>query len=110
MTHGKSDEQIIATTHNTARFFVEHRQVAWVLLIATALWGVFAYVRMPQRKDPIFPARTAVAICVWPGVPAEKIESLVTRKIEDKIAENSTITKLESVVRTSVSITYFNID
>ena len=65
---------------------------------------------MPQRKDPVFPARTAVAVCVWPGVNAEKIEALVTRKIEDKIAENPTITKLESVVRTSVSITYFNID
>jgi multidrug efflux pump subunit AcrB len=110
MSRGKTDDQIIATTHNVARFFVEHRQVAWVLLIATALWGTFAYVKMPKRKDPVFPARTAVAICVWPGVNAEKIEALVTRRIEDKIAENSTITKLESVVRTSVSITYFNID
>jgi multidrug efflux pump subunit AcrB len=110
MSHGKTDEHLIATTRNSARFFVEHRQVAWVLLIATALWGVFAYVRMPKRKDPAFPNRSAVAICVWPGVNAEKIEALVTRRIEDKIAENSTATKLESLVRTSVSITYFSID
>jgi len=102
MTHGKTDDQVIASTHNSARFFVEHRQVAWVLLVATALWGVYAYVKMPKRKDPVFPARTAVAVCVWPGVAAEKIEALVTRRIEDKIAENSTITKLESLVRTSV--------
>ena len=110
MSHGKTDEQIVASTHNTARFFVEHRQVAWVLLVATALWGVFAYFKMPKRKDPIFPARTAVAVCIWPGVSAEKIEALVTRRIEQKIAENSTITKLESIVRTSVTIVYFNID
>src|SRR5262249_45095051 len=65
---------------------------------------------MPKRKDPVFPSRTAVAVCVWPGISAEKIEALVTRKIEAKIAENPTITKLESIVRTSVTIVYFNID
>ncbi|MEI6667219.1 MAG: efflux RND transporter permease subunit [Acidobacteriota bacterium] len=110
MSHGHNDDQSIATTQNAARFFVEHRQVAWVLLVATILWGVFAYYKMPKRKDPVFPARTAVAVCVWPGVSAEKIEALVTRKIEQKIAENPTITKLESIVRTSVTIVYFNID
>ena len=110
MSHGHNDDQLVATTHNTARFFVEHRQVAWVLLVATIFWGVFAYYKMPKRKDPVFPARTAVAVCVWPGVSAEKIEALVTRKIEQKIAENPTITKLESIVRTSVTIVYFNID
>jgi len=46
----------------------------------------------PKRKDPVFPSRTAVAVCVWPGISAEKIEALVTRKIESKIAENPTIT------------------
>jgi multidrug efflux pump subunit AcrB len=110
MSHGKSDDQTIATTHNAARFFVEHRQVAWVLLVATLGWGIFAYFKMPKRKDPVFPNRTAVAVCVWPGVSAEKIEALVTRKIEQKIAENPSITKLESIVRTGVTIVYFNID
>ncbi len=110
MSHGHNDDQAVATTRNTARFFVEHRQVAWVLLVFTVLLGVFAYFKMPKRKDPVFPARTAVAVCIWPGVSAEKIEALVTRKIEQKIAENPTITKLESIVRTSVTIVYFNID
>ena len=110
MSHGTQDGPSAAHTHNAARFFVEHRQVGWVLLVATLLWGVFAYDKMPKRKDPVFPARTAVAVCVWPGVSAEKIEALVTKKIESKIAENPTITKLESIVRTSVTIVYFNID
>src|SRR5471032_2868504 len=110
MTDPTSAGPSAAHTHNAARFFVEHRQVGWVLLVATLVWGVFAYYKMPKRKDPVFPSRTAVAVCVWPGVSAEKIEALVTRKIEAKIAENPTITKLESIVRTSVTIVYFNID
>jgi multidrug efflux pump subunit AcrB len=79
MAHGKSDEEIIRTKRNTARYFVETRQLAWVLLAATIAWGVYGYRTMPQRKDPDVPIRDAVAICAWPGASAESIEQLVTR-------------------------------
>ena len=88
MAH-RGDNEIIATTHNVARFFVEKRAISWVLLVAVMAWGIFGYARMPKRKDPDIPVREAVAICPWPGVRAEKIEQMVTRKIEDKVAENS---------------------
>ncbi|MGO9602047.1 MAG: efflux RND transporter permease subunit [Candidatus Binataceae bacterium] len=90
MAH-RSDTELIATTHNVARFFVENRAISWVLLIGVMAWGALAYARMPKRKDPDIPVRQAVAICPWPGVRAEKIEQMVTRKIEGKIAENSSI-------------------
>src|SRR5262245_4901782 len=87
----KSDAEFIEKTHNTARFFVEHRQIAWVLLIGTVLWGWYGYKSMPQRKDPDIPVRVAVAMTPWPGVQAQEVEQLVTRPIEEKIAENSYI-------------------
>jgi hypothetical protein len=33
-----TDAELIANARNTARFFSEHRQIAWVLLAATLLW------------------------------------------------------------------------
>ncbi|MGC1343467.1 MAG: efflux RND transporter permease subunit, partial [Candidatus Binataceae bacterium] len=90
MAH-RSDEEIIRTTHNTARFFVENRAISWVLLLAVVAWGVYGYFHMPKRKDPDIPVRQALAICPWPGVSAEKIEQTVTRKMEEKIATNSYI-------------------
>src|SRR2546425_1997201 len=99
MSHGKSDTEIVRTTHNTARFFTETRQLAWVLLVGTFVWGIFAYFRMPQRKDPDIPVRVAVALCPWPGSSAEKVEQLVTRKIEEKLAENAKIDRIDSVSR-----------
>ena len=78
MSHGKSDQELINGKHNTARFFVEKRQVAWVLLILTCVWGVYGYISMPQRKDPEVQVRTAVALVPWPGASAEKVEQLVT--------------------------------
>jgi multidrug efflux pump subunit AcrB len=103
MAHGRRDEDIVRTTHNTARFFTETRHVSWVMLIFTLIWGVYGYVSMPQRKDPDIPLRVAAALITWPGASAEKIEQLVTRRVEETIAGNSTIDKITSNTRTSTS-------
>ena len=90
-THHKSDAEIIATTHNVARFFTEHRQVALILLIATFVWGWYGYHNMPKRKDPDIPVRVASAQCQWPGATAEQVEQLITRPMEQAAAQNTTI-------------------
>src|ERR1700691_1004777 len=90
-THHKSDAEIIATTHNTARFFTEHRQVGLILLLATFVWGWYGYHHMPKRKDPDIPVRVAAAQCQWPGATAEQVEQLITRPIEQAAAQNTTI-------------------
>ncbi|MGO8880895.1 MAG: efflux RND transporter permease subunit [Desulfomonilaceae bacterium] len=100
----KKDEDLIANTHNVSRFFVENRQISWVLLVAVLALGVYGYCRMPQRKDPEIPVRVAVALCPWPGVKAEKVEELVTRKIDSKIAENEKVERIESTSRTGLSV------
>ncbi|HEX6717001.1 MAG TPA: efflux RND transporter permease subunit [Pyrinomonadaceae bacterium] len=110
MSHGKSDQELIKNKHNTARFFVQTRQVAWVLLILTCLWGVYGYLSMPQRKDPEVQVRTAVALVPWPGSSAEKVEQLVTKKVEEQMAGNSKVTKIESISRTGLAIIYVELD
>src|SRR5215467_7594838 len=87
----KSDAEIVATTHNTARYFTEHRQVGLILLLATFVWGFFGYHNMPKRKDPNIPVRVASAQCPWPGATAEQVEQLITRPIEQVLAMNSNL-------------------
>src|ERR1700676_3960633 len=86
-----TDTELIQHTHNTARYFVEHRQIAWAALFGVLGWGVYGYFSMPQRKDPEIPVRVAVAACQWPGATAQEVEQLVTRPIEETIAQNKTI-------------------
>jgi len=100
------DATIIAKTHNTARYFTEQRQVAWVALIGTVLWGIIGYFSMPQRKDPDIPAGIALVICSWPGMDAERIEERVTRRIEEVVAENSQVNAVRSTSRTGISYVY----
>jgi multidrug efflux pump subunit AcrB len=87
----KNDQDRIEKTHNAPRFFVEHPQVSWVLLVGVLVWGWFGYHSMPQRKDPDIPVRVAAAFCSWPGATAQQVEQFVTRPIEDAVAENKTI-------------------
>ncbi|HEV3469672.1 MAG TPA: efflux RND transporter permease subunit [Pyrinomonadaceae bacterium] len=110
MSHGKSDREHIERTRNTARFFVETRHVAWVLLAATCLWGVYGYLTMPQRKDPEVQVRQAVALVPWPGASAERVEQLVTRKVEEQMAANTKVTKVESISRTGIAVVYVELD
>src|SRR6266496_3647427 len=87
----KRDQDRIEKTHNAPRFFVEHPQVSWVLLVGVLVWGWFGYQSMPQRKDPDIPVRVAVAFCGWPGATAQQVEQFLARPIEDAVAENKTI-------------------
>src|SRR5215471_7702989 len=109
MSEPHNDQRFIDETHNTARFFTETRHVSWVLMIGTLVWGIYGYTKMPQRKDPDIPIRQALALCPWPGTSAEKIEELVTRRIEEKVAENVKVEKIESNTRTGITAVYITL-
>ncbi len=110
MAHRKTDDEYIQKTHNTARYFVEHPHISWVLLVAVVVWGIFGYMGMPQRKDPDIPVRQAMIVCPWPGMVTDKVEQLVTRKIELKIAENTHLKRIESTTRVGVSVVTVELD
>src|SRR5258708_2392924 len=86
-----SDQDRIEKTRNVPRFFVENPQVSWVLLVGVLVWGWLGYHSMPQRKDPDIPVRVAVASCSWLGATAQQVEQLITRPIEDAVAQNKSI-------------------
>ncbi|MCE5324403.1 efflux RND transporter permease subunit [bacterium] len=106
----KENKVIDNSKNNISRFFVENKQLSWVLLIATCLWGIFSYVNMPQRKDPEILVRKAVAVTPWYGANAEKVEQLVTKKVEETIGKNASIKKIESISRDNLSIVFCEID
>ncbi|MEN6357631.1 MAG: efflux RND transporter permease subunit [Armatimonadota bacterium] len=106
----EDNRSIRNSKNNISRFFVENKQLSWVLLIATCLWGIFSYASMPQRKDPEILVRKAVAVTPWVGANAEKVEQLVTKKVEETIGKNASIKKIESISRDNLSIVFCEID
>src|SRR5215467_12796996 len=116
MAH-KPESEIIQHTHNTARFFTEHRQVSLILLIGVFLWGWYGYQKMAKRKDPNLPVRIAVASTPWPGATAQEVEQLVTRPIEQTMAQNAFIRPpvasdfgIRSISLPELSLVYVQLD
>src|ERR1700693_721659 len=91
---------------NISQLFVTKRPIAWTAMISVLVWGVYAYMMMPQRQDPIIPVVTGVIVTAYPGAEAEKVEQEVTRKIERKAAENPAVEHVKSISRPGMSIVY----
>lgn len=91
---------------NISQLFVVKRPIAWTAMISVMVWGVYAYLMMPQRQDPIIPVVTGVILTPYPGAEAEKVEQEVTRKIERKVAENPAVDHVKSISRPGMSIVY----
>src|SRR4029450_5908205 len=104
------DQHETATGFNGARYFVEHRPISWVLFVGVLVWGVGAYQAMPKRKDPDIPGRPVAVVTPWPGQSAESVEQLVTRKIEEKIAQNIRVSEIKSTSRLGLSVVYAEVD
>jgi len=95
---------------SVARFFVENRQVSWVLLVGVIAWGIWAYAAMPKRKDPDIPVRQVAVVTPWLGQSAERVEQLVTRKIEERVAQNVRVSEITSTTRPGLSVVYAEVD
>src|SRR5215472_16603815 len=105
-----SDVETPSARHNVSRFFVENRQISWVLFVTVLAWGVWAYRAMPQRKDPDIPVRQVAVVTPWPGQSAERVEQLVTRKIEERLAQNIRLSEVKSISRSGLSVVYAEVD
>jgi multidrug efflux pump subunit AcrB len=104
------DLEMTRPQYSVARFFVENRHVSWVLLVGVIAWGIWAYAAMPKRKDPDIPVRQVAVVTPWPGQSAERVEQLVTRRIEERVAQNIRVSEITSTSRPGLSVVYAEVD
>jgi len=101
-----TDQELIARSRSSARYVINHSQVAFVGLAAVLAWGVFGYVSMPQRKDPDIQVRQCMIVTPWPGIEAARVEQLITRKIERQVGLNARIDEIKSISRNGLSVVF----
>ena len=74
------------------------------VIILLCVTGIFAYFTMSRAEDPLYIVRTAEVTTYWPGASPERVEQLVTDKIEKRIQEISEVDYIESESKTGVSV------
>ncbi|MFK8017967.1 MAG: efflux RND transporter permease subunit [Gammaproteobacteria bacterium] len=87
---------------------IAQNRVTAVVVSLLLIAGVLAFMALPKAQDPGFIVRTAVISTQLPGASPERIEQLVTDKIEKKAQEMPEVDSITSDSRTGISIVYVN--
>ena len=83
---------------NLTAFAIRNNTTVIVLTIIMAIYGIYTYFQLPKQQDPGFTIRAAVIITQFPGASPERVEQLVTDKIEKAVQE---IPELDNVTSES---------
>lgn len=84
--------------------FYRNGQLLLLSLVLIIVWGSTSFLSLPRLEDPVLTVRNATITTLFPGASAERVEALVTEKIEDELAENEQIDVLTSTSRLGISV------
>ncbi|MEM9815594.1 MAG: efflux RND transporter permease subunit [Cyanobacteria bacterium P01_D01_bin.6] len=84
--------------------FYRNRQLLLLTLTLVVVWGLSALFTLPRLEDPEITQRYAQVVTFLPGATPERVESLVTEPLEDKLFELEEISFLESTSSTGISV------
>lgn len=84
--------------------FYRNTRLLILTLILIFVWGTSSYFTLPRLEDPELISRNAIVKTFFPGADAERVEALVTEKIEDKLTEIEEIDNYTSTSRAGSSI------
>jgi len=91
------------------QFAIEKKRITGAFLIIIFVAGLMTFQKMSRSEDPGFIIRTATVLTYFPGASPERIEQLVTDKLEKIIQEMPEIDNMISESKPGVSIIYVNI-
>ncbi len=90
------------------QFAIKNDRFTIFLVLILALFGILAYFSLPKAQDPGFTIRTAVVTTYLPGASPNRVEQLVTDKIEQEIQQMPELDFIASESQTGISVVYVN--
>lgn len=89
-----------------------HRNLRLLLLtfLLILAWGISSYLSLPRLEDPLLDKRHALVTTSFPGASTQRVEALVTEKLEEELFEISEIETIESTSKVGLSTIYLQLD
>ena len=84
--------------------FTENNRLMALLIILLIVAGLGSLSTLPRTEDPRITNRIASVLTLLPGASAERVEALVTEKIEQKLRKLADINRITSTSRPGISI------
>lgn len=102
---------------NITQLSFEHRKSVLLIVFLLLMNGVIAYFTLPAQEDPSITIREAIVTTSFSGMSPERVEQLITKKLEEVIRKIPEVEKITSTSATGLSTIhvkiydrYFNLD
>lgn len=83
--------------------FYDNRRLLALTISLILVAGLSSYYLLPRMEDPVLTQRAAIINTVFPGASAERVEALVTEKLEEELQEIEEIKEMRSSSRSGIS-------
>jgi len=88
---------------------IKQNRVTYIVLAVVILLGLAGFGDLPRDSMPPFTIRVARVVTSFPGAGPERVESLITQKIEEVAQEIAEVDFINSESRTGLSIVKVNL-
>lgn len=68
---------------NISQWAYQNRPLVLLVMITMMVYGFFSYFSLPAQEDPEITIREAIVTSHYPGLPAEQVELLMTKPLEE---------------------------
>ncbi|MEM9141364.1 MAG: efflux RND transporter permease subunit [Bacteroidota bacterium] len=89
---------------NLTQFSIDKNRITFTLLGTIMLLGITVYQTLPRDSMPPYTVRVATVVSFFPGASPERVELLVTDKIEKVAQELPELKEVTSTSRTELSV------
>ena len=102
---------------NITQIAFQYKKTVFLIVALLLINGVFAYFTLPAQEDPTITIREAVIATSFPGMAPERVEQLITKKLEEEVRKIPEVKEIKSLSTTGNSTIhvkihdrYFNLD
>ena len=89
---------------NLAQFSIDKNRITFMVLTTIIIMGIVMYAGLSRDSMPPFTVRVATVVSVFPGASPERVEQLVSNKIEKLAQELPELKEVSSSSRTGLSV------
>ena len=95
---------------DVTRIAIQQRRITYTFLAMIFILGFMSYIKLPKAEDPGFIVRLARVTTFFPGASPDRVEQLVTDKLEKAIQEIPELDYIKSESLSGLSLITVVID
>ena len=73
---------------NLTELAYKYQKLLFFIIAMFAIYGAYSYFTLPAQEDPSITIREAVVSTSYPGMSPERVELLITKKLEENIRKS----------------------